>query len=136
PPGVAKRSDESPARSFPASQPPQYSGGACLQRCRSTRSSPGKCMSTVRVCCPGSPSARQPGGVVAVGCRLVRAAALAWVFLGTSQGPALAGDPLRRDLRLTILARDALQRDPVFAPWEIAVHVQNGVASLTGEVPS
>jgi osmotically-inducible protein OsmY len=93
-------------------------------------------MSTVHVYCPGLPSPRLRGGITAVGCRLVRAAALVWAVVGASPGPALAGDPLRRDLRLTFLALDTLQRDPVLAPWELEVHVHNGVASLRGEVPS
>jgi hyperosmotically inducible protein len=43
---------------------------------------------------------------------------------------------LIRDLRLTTLAKRALHADRVLAPLNLSVKVQNGVAELSGTVPS
>jgi hypothetical protein len=78
-----------------------------------------------------------PSDLVRAGApRLLRAAALAWAVLCASPAWGLAENPLLRDFRLTLLAREALQSDPVLAPWNLAVHVQNGVAVLVCEAPS
>src|SRR5262249_33648353 len=65
-----------------------------------------------------------------------RAATLACLLALALPARGFAEDRIALDLRLSVLALNALQSDPVLAPLGLGVRVRGGVATLVGPVPS
>ncbi|MBI1914339.1 MAG: BON domain-containing protein [Planctomycetes bacterium] len=85
----------------------------------------------------GVMAAPSPGGAV----RRCRTARLLTTLLVLLSGvPALAEPPTRRqaphDLELELHARRALQKDKALVPYNLFVRVEQGVATVSGAVPS